>query len=327
MLTLPGSASECSEWADPEPDSVSAVLDKRHGKCLVSDSDPKHHSSLHVSHDGAHEMSDVELGQRGLRKHGEIHTAAEKEAREAFKNLNPLSTAQRGLPKNIRQTSATVQQVTERLRPHSKAYAKLKNGLTDKAMRNTGQMLVEFHEKIEAHRKKLAAYKEAVPKTIAALEKRKREGSIRGAELVGINTQIAKLNDVVPSLEAELDEAERAREEQVGLYSGNAMNTSIFRIKLARILTELQDALERRSNDAIMVLVCASEIAFSSHDEPYTLKINAQDGDYDIQEAEPQEDFSFWSQTRKIREAENRLRIQERVRGKREKLDPKGFVE
>ncbi len=289
--------------------------------------EPRFHSSKHLERDETQEMSDRDLAVAGLRKHNEFHQEAEREVKKAFAPLNNLNIEERAKPKNIAKYQETVQKVTERLRTHKQAYKVLSNGLTDRAMRDTSTLLSEFYEHIEKYRKKIAQYEETIPKAIAALEERKKSGNIRGTDLVKINTQIAQLHEVIPNFKKELQVAENARQEQLESFSNSAMDTAIFRIKLARILTELREALEEKTVKAVTVLVCTSEILFSRHDEPYTLDINQREGTCELKESEPEEDFSFWQQTRRIREAQNHLRVKERMAGPGVVLDANDFVE
>lgn len=289
--------------------------------------EPRHHSSKHVDRGTPHEMSDTELAQRGLQKHKEFHKDAEQETREAFKDLLPLSNEQRARPENIERTQEIISKVTERLRPHRQAFSVLSNGLTDRAMRNTGQMLCEFQDRIEEYRERLSAYRTTIPKAIESLEERKKQGGLRGADLVQINTQIAQLHEIVPGLESRIAKAEAEQDEQVEGFSANAMNTAIFRIKLARILGELTISLNEGATQAATVLMCTSEILFSTQKEPYKLNISLAEGTTELVEREPEEDFSFWSQPRRIREAQIHLRIDERLHGKKVQRAPDDVIE
>ncbi len=246
--------------------------------------EPRHHSSKHVDRGTPHEMSETELAQRGLQKHREFHQDAERETREAFKDLLPLSSEELAQPENIERTQEIISKVTERLRPHRQAFSVLSNGLTDRAMRNTGQMFNEFHDRIEEYRKRLHAYRTTIPKAILALEERKKLGGLRGADLVQINTQVAQLHKIVPGLEKRIAKAEAEQNEQIESFSANAMNTSIFRIKLARILGELSISLKEGATEAATVLVCTSEILFSTQKEPYKLNISLAEGTTELVE-------------------------------------------
>lgn len=255
------------------------------------------------------------IAQKSYELYQDISKEAEHEADEMLSPIPAFTSGRLDDPADVQQLNQALAKATARLRSQERVKQIVESGVSAEAMRNTSKLLLEFNSTVKEYQSRLDRFRDKVPHMVKGLEEERDRKGLSGINLLQINTKIEKLKNVVPLLERKVSQAVEARDRLLGEYSDAVKEAAIFRIKLARLLGSLDGALKEGRSEVIMVCNCCIQIAISFHKQPFTIRVDEAKSTFEFSRAEVQdaEDRSQWDQVRRIREAQNRVRIMERI--------------
>jgi len=255
------------------------------------------------------------IARRSYEDYQEVSRKAERETRELLSPIESFVTGQLEDPGDIQRLNDALARATAHLRSRDRIKAVLERGVSADAMRNTPLMLVEFNSMIEGYRSRLDTFRTRLPRMIEGLREEGDRKGLTGIALLKINTKIQELEHIAPALEKKIEDAVTERNRLLSEYSEAVQEAAIFRIKLGYLLDSLDRALKEGRSEAIIIGKCCVQMAINLHKEPFEFVVDEEKQTYDLIECEPEPEVerNRYDGVRRIREAQRRIRILDRV--------------
>ncbi|HPA44888.1 MAG TPA: hypothetical protein PLG59_08205 [bacterium] len=254
------------------------------------------------------------------RKSYEIYQKVSRQAEQETETLlSPIASLRTGKledPGDIERLNEALAKATSHLRSKQRIQQLLQDGVSDEAMRNSSKMLLEFNSMIVGYQNRLDDFKNKIPEIIQSLEQERKRKGIPGVALLKINSKISQLQQLVPDLQEKIAQAQADRDRLLNDFSEAVREAAIFRIKLSRLLDSLDLALRESRTQSVLICSCCVQMALALHKQPFEFNLDQAGQTYTLSEAQTvREDTerNEWDGVRRVREAQKRLKIMDRI--------------